>query len=396
MLLLYSPRADARLSYAAGMLGRLLGVPIQLAEPVLQADSPALAYDCEVAGALCLPHSPTLSAGSYQAPATDDVLGQIFWLLAEPWAYRPDVTTDHHGRPVPQAIPAEPVLHRLAHALASRLQRLWPGWQPVPMQADYAITYDIDHPWAWAHRPLWHRIATALRDTIRLRLPELKARFAPTDPFDPLPLLAQWPAHCLHTYWLLGGTTRFDALQRLTHPHVYQLLEQVRGRGISVGLHPSYATATDAMVLQKEVAEWQLLMGSLPTATRQHYLRWQYPATPRALLAAGIVADATAGHWGTAGFRHGIAIPFPWYDVQAETETPLFRYPFHAMDRSLLQAGLSPAQALEVVREQYAQVCRWGGTYTLLLHNQAHAGLYEWRGWQAFHRGMREMFFGDA
>lgn len=390
---MYSPHPTARLRYVCEVLAAHLRVSIRfLDEPPLQADRPLLSIGHAIPGATYLAPSPLLEAGATgPAPAPHDLLGQLFWLLAEPWAYPAAAPTlDAHGRPVPPEWHQRPVLQLAVASLLASLQQQWPGFRPPGHGFRPLLTFDIDHPWAYRHKPYWRRLGSLGRDLMQGRTRELWARLRPTDPLDPRRYLAHWPAEQLVFFWLASRAHRWDNGLTLAHPALQRLIKHVQQAGVACHPHPGYRSGLEPAELRAQLAQWQQHLGQ-PLASRQHFLRYSYPDTFRTLLAAGVRADWSAGYAGRAGYRHGTSHPFYWYDCEREETTPLLRVPFAAMDRALHQQGLDPEQALLVVRLQAEEQRSLGGPLCLLLHNAIGSELYEWRGWSAFYTGLQAL-----
>jgi hypothetical protein len=84
-----------------------------------------------------------------------------------------------------------------------------------------------------------------------------------------------------------------------------------------------------------------------------------------------------------------MAVPYYWFDLLADTPSPLLRWPAMIMDRTLQQyMQLSPAEALARMQTLLATTCEAGGVFTLLLHNDSLSESGEWQGWRP---AIREM-----
>jgi len=102
---------------------------------------------------------------------------------------------------------------------------------------------------------------------------------------------------------------------------------------------------------------------------RNHYLRFQTPATWYHLQQAGFNYDTTFGYNDMPGFRNGMGHPFQPYDDHRRRAIELLEIPLHIMDSSLLTAGGSPAGAWTIIRELVEQVRSCRGVLTVLWHN---------------------------
>ncbi|NJO69236.1 MAG: hypothetical protein HC830_08110 [Bacteroidetes bacterium] len=65
------------------------------------------------------------------------------------------------------------------------------------------------------------------------------------------------------------------------------------------------------------------------TKSRQHFLRLKFPGTYHRLMQEGITDDYSMGFHDKPGFRAGIAMPYPFYDLVNEKETTLTVHPLH-------------------------------------------------------------------
>jgi len=88
------------------------------------------------------------------------------------------------------------------------------------------------------------------------------------------------------------------------------------------------------------------------------------------LIRAGISDDYSLGFAERPGFRAGVCLPFPWYDLMRETTTTLLLHPLPLMDVSLFQyLRLSPTEAIQLGSTLRNEAKRYGGEFTTLWHN---------------------------
>ena len=173
-------------------------------------------------------------------------------------------------------------------------------------------------------------------------------------------------------YFLCGGRTRYDARYDIRSKPIRRLLRRISERGHEIGLHGSYATMHDPTQLQKErrglvaVLEEEGLPSEV-SSCRQHYLRWQAPATWRAQEAAGLAVDASVGFNEEVGFRSGTSFEHPVFDVESRTPLRLRERPLHIMDQAL--AGLGDQRAFAAIDEIRREVDHHQGTLDVLWHN---------------------------
>jgi hypothetical protein len=104
---------------------------------------------------------------------------------------------------------------------------------------------------------------------------------------------------------------------------------------------------------------------------------------------AGITHDYTSCLVNDIGFRHGIATPFPWFDLAKNEMTSLIRHPVMAMDVTLKNyMGLDPQYAFNKVLDLMNQTAEVGGKFVLLWHNSSLGTFNGWERWNGIFRRM--------
>jgi hypothetical protein len=70
------------------------------------------------------------------------------------------------------------------------------------------------------------------------------------------------------------------------------------------------------------------------------------------------------------GFRAGLCVSFPFFDLESNTITPLMLHPGCIMDTTFRDdLHLSPHESLPWYLQCNAEVQRWGGTFISIWHN---------------------------
>jgi hypothetical protein len=198
---------------------------------------------------------------------------------------------------------------------------------------------------------------------------------------------------------LAARHTRFDKNPSPGNGAYQQLIEE-HSRRYPVGIHPSYYTADKPELLGEETALLSRITGLPVTVSRYHYIRFRLPEGYRRLLEAGIRADYSMGYGERNGFRASYSRPFPWYDLEKETETALQVVPFCWMDATAHRDGLAGQEATvhrdglagqEATAQGgalsdlagYVQRLRaCGGRLTTIWHNSSLGEVPRWIGWR--------------
>jgi hypothetical protein len=270
-----------------------------------------------------------------------------------------------------------PILHDYAEQLWSRLQASWPRLTRPQPTARLLPSHDVDWP-AMPARPLAAVLRTVAGDVVLRRDPRLARDRAgwelarrrgrlqrdPFDTFDELMDLSEAVATRSAFYFLADGTYALD--------DVAPLLRRVHERGHEIGLHPGYdsfrrpdAIATQLQALQQACA--RLGIEQETWGGRMHYLQWENPTTWQALEDAGLDYDTTIGYAEHGGFRSGLCVEHPVFNLRSRTQLRLRERPLVAMDGALL-GHHDAEQTLLALRGECARV---GGDFTLLWHNSA-------------------------
>ena len=263
---------------------------------------------------------------------------------------------DIHGRFPPRDTLAwkkgfltRPVVDEYTSLLWCAMQRLWPRMRSRSRHFSVRVSHDVDRPRAFDHRSLRDRLWVARDHARKGTVPRLAGsrtlntlaavvRLPHRDPFDTFDRImdADEQQGLRATYYFLcGGRTRYDARYDVgsSQSRGYSANQRAWSRD---WIARKLRTMHDPMQLQKErrglvaVLEEEGLPSEVGSC-RQHYLRWQAPATWRAQEAAGLAVDASVGFSEAVGFRSGTSFEHPVFDVESRTPLRLREQPLHIM-----------------------------------------------------------------
>ncbi len=324
-----------------------------------------------------------------------DLLATVFYIATRYEEYLP-FQPDVHGRfSARQSILHQlgvlnrPWLQELALDFRQFLQSFYPDLRLNKPPYTVAPTYDVDYAWAFGHRSGWREWATWGKLQLQMEKKVLQLRRQvkaghQADPFFTFPYLDQ-----LHDryqlapiyFFLLARPGRFDRNVDPRRPEFRVLIRAVANRA-AVGIHPSYAANRRPARIASEKQTLADIVDQPITRSRQHFLKLHLPKTYRQLIAAGIREDYTMGYADAPGFRAGLAVPFPWFDLERNEITDLMIYPFCVMDVTLKNyLQLQPDQAKRVTEELIRQVRLYGGAFRYLWHNSSFSSAHSWAGW---------------
>ncbi|MFQ5570879.1 MAG: polysaccharide deacetylase family protein [Rhodothermales bacterium] len=149
-----------------------------------------------------------------------------------------------------------------------------------------------------------------------------------------------------------------------------QRIGRLEESGYEIGLHPSYHAHTHKEYLVEERDRLDGLLTQTPISVRQHFLRYESPATPRIQREAGFWIDSSLGFSEHEGFRHATCLPFLRFDTGANEPLNLWEMPLAVMESFLFnRRELTPEEARQATLDIMRTCRRFGGVAVMLWHN---------------------------
>ncbi len=325
-----------------------------------------------------------------------DLFGGAFLMLTR-WEEAVSKDKDSHGRfPASSALLVKsgnilrPVVDEYTALLRYWLLTL--GYPLKTEVAEYKVvpTCDVDMPYYWRSKPTWKILAKGFRRNpfrFRKALKESKSvrkgeAQDPYDRFEYLMNLAEQSGLRFQFNMIGGGKTKYEGNYHIDDDHIKLLMHKMLARGHQVGVHPSYASFKDPVMIEKEKEAVSLSSGIEVNSSRQHYLRFDVPKTWRFLVSAGINTDSTLGYAAEPGFRCGTCKPFPVFDIYQREELPLIERPLLIMDVSFrFYKKYTIEQSIALSQKIIEQVKKHNGELMILWHNSSLSEIDGWNGW---------------
>ncbi|MDA8388486.1 MAG: polysaccharide deacetylase family protein [Nitrospiraceae bacterium] len=170
----------------------------------------------------------------------------------------------------------------------------------------------------------------------------------------------------------------FDGNYSLRHKLVRGLLADIHGRGHDIGLHLSYTAADDPGQTRKEFDTLRRVCSEEGVRqerwmSRQHFLRWETPATFNNLEVARMDYDSTLSYADSAGFRCGVCYEYPAFNVLTRTRLNLRERPLLVMECTVIDErymGLGSGEEAFALIKSIKDTCRrFNGDFVILWHN---------------------------
>ncbi len=382
MLLILSPQNSPRLDYVCHVIFKLI---LNLDYAITQNEQTYQQHqDLKLR---YLPKSNILFENDI-CPQDETLLLQdkpalAFFLLSNYEEYLPDCPRDQHGRIIHEKsfvvrhkLHNQAVVHRIALKYKEILAKQKASFQWKERKYKFIPTFDVDIAYAFKGKSFGHFCGALFKSLLKGKIQNakniLKAKFDKNfdDPYD---LYDAEKELCIRhqlkpTYFVL--TSRRSQYDRNISPQTSafdQLIHQLQSFA-NIGLHTSYyAENLNEILHQKKILEIKTQKRIF--SSRQHFLKEKMPQTFQNLHAAGITDDYSLGFYDRIGFRNGMSIPFPFFDLKKGEKTKLILHPLLFMDSAAIRSDFSEKTYWNDLQSLIQEVQLVQGEMIALWHN---------------------------
>lgn len=335
-----------------------------------------------------------------------DPLAAAFYCLSRYEEYLPHFC-DVHGRfPATESIAyREQFLHlavvdRWSDFLADKIKENYPEEHFPTRYFDFEDTFDIDSAYCYLHKGFARTVVGLCRDLfVRRRRDEVRNRFRvlfrrERDPFDSfdyvLEIHEKHPGIRLKFFPLMADYNVYDKPISYQNKDFRHLLQHLCDYA-KLGLHGSYASHDEPERIAIESERLSSLLHRATVRNRYHFLRMTLPDSYNVLLDNGILHDYSMGYADEPGFRAGTGTPYPFFDLDSDSETSLMIHPFAVMDSTLYYyKKMSWSEAEKVYYQFIDELKSVGGVCSVLWHNQSLSECFGWQGWRGVYERVLE------
>ncbi len=248
-------------------------------------------------------------------------------------------------------------------------------------------TYDIDIAYSYKHKGLLRNTGGFFKSPSIERIKVLAGlKSDPFDSFDWLHLLhRQYHLQPIYFFLVPEKNGRYDK-NILPHKDVMWQLVKQHAKKYMVGLHPSWQSGDNKSLLKKEKQQLAAMIQaaeSVPTLSRQHYIRFNLPEGYSRLTEAGITDDYSMGYGSINGFRASVASSHYWFNLEKGEQTDLRIHPFCFMDANAYYEQKQTVQQTLDEMIHYLSVCKKvSGTLVTVWHNNFLGTAVPFKGWK--------------
>jgi hypothetical protein len=337
---------------------------------------------------------------SQDADIVFDIFASSFYMLSRYEEYLP-FSKDAHGRFTAKESLAykanflqKPVVHLWANLLQKAILKQKPNFLFPTRIFTQLNSIDIDIAYAFKGKSFARLAGGFIKSVVRLDFRDLSDRisymFGAKDPYDTYQILKevqdQSNANTIY-FFQVGKQGTFD--KNLSLNKVMKQLILKVSKYVDLGIHPSYQSNKQPDIIEREKTNLSNIIAKPITKSRQHFLKMSFPNTYENLISVGITDDYSLGFSDQIGFRAGMAIPFPFFNLINNQQRPLIIHPFQVMDGTLKDyMQLSPKEAIAQANALKKTTKKIHGEFVSIFHNSSVTDQGSLKGWLAVYQSL--------
>jgi hypothetical protein len=272
----------------------------------------------------------------------------------------------------------------------AKFQEVLTGKEEFSRTYKFISTIDVDNAYAYNFKSFPIKLGATVKSILAGDIEDLKTRFGcyfrqQKDPYETYDYI-----NSVHSeaevesmfFFLLSKRNEWDKNLPFTNKHLRALVLALQ-RQNTIAIHPGYHSYQSAETMLEEKLRLEHITEASVTQSRQHFLKFSFPETPRNLLRVGIKEDYSLGYAEQIGFRGGTCTPFQFFDLEKNETTELVFHSSAIMDATLNRyLGLTQKEAVAKSAEVIKEVKAVNGELVTIWHNETLSELREWKGWR--------------
>lgn len=290
----------------------------------------------------------------------------------------------------------KPIVHIWTEMFLKELQYLYPDIKYVRPTYKFIPTVDVDSAFMYTSQGFFSNLGGFIRDIWKKDFNSVKKRFRvltgkENDPwfcFDKIADIHQKYNLKPNFFFLVGKHSKLDRNVSPSRKKVRKLIGNLL-KNHTIGIHTSFKGNDKPKYWQRELKILTKILGQEVFSSRQHYLFVRFPSTYEELMKLGIKRDFSMVYPDMPGFRMGVTVPVPFFNLKTNRKTDFWLYPTMIMDNSLLKyQNLSHDEAIEQCVEIVSYTKQFGGTLITLWHNESLSEYGKWEGWNSVYEAV--------
>jgi peptidoglycan/xylan/chitin deacetylase (PgdA/CDA1 family) len=317
-----------------------------------------------------------------------DIFASAFFMLSR-WEEYVNPARDAHNRfPAKESLAYKfgfhrrPVVNEYLEMLWNMLSHLSYTGKRKESSYSFTLTHDVDSPLLWDKFSMKDFLKDFIKlifksrrlDRFNLMITRIKTKMNyKSDPFftfDFIMDLSEKVGIKSHFFFMVGGKTKYDNRYQIDEPYIQNLIKSMEQRGHRIGLHPSYDAYNSPEIFNNEVTLLRNATNRAIETGREHYLRFEVPATWHLWNENGMKWDSTIGYAEEVGFRAGTCFSYPVFDILERKKLQLVEKPMVAMEVSLYNyMQLDFNDIMKIMSLLNERVRKYNGDFVFLWHN---------------------------
>jgi len=243
-----------------------------------------------------------------------------------------------------------PVVDHIVYCLAHSL-----GLNPTKLKSKKSMSHDIDHIKKYGSFSKFLRLQGGVVKRLNWSKLFVQARqyFTNTNPYNTFEELLISDDMSKYIFYLMGGISKYDVVADIRDEVFLNSFLLAKKNGYQIGIHPGFDSTYSVDQICEEKKRLEKVIGEDIHISRNHFLRFLFPATLENLECAGITMDHSLGYRSRIGFRCGTGFPYKIYNVDREMITDIKVHPLIIMDQCLISTAISTHQDIEVIHDKF-------------------------------------------
>ena len=243
-----------------------------------------------------------------------------------------------------------PVVDHIVYCFASSL-----GLSPSKLKSKKSMSHDIDHIKKFGSFSKFLRLQGGVvkRMNASKLFVQTRQYFTNTNPYNTFDELLISDDMSKYIFYLMGGISKYDVVADVRDEVFLNSILLAKKNGYQIGIHPGFDSTYSVDQICEEKKRLEMVIGEEVHISRNHFLRFLFPATLENLESAGITMDHSLGYRSRIGFRCGTGFPYKIYNVAREMITGIKVHPLIVMDQCLISTAISTHEDIEVIHDRF-------------------------------------------
>ncbi len=290
----------------------------------------------------------------------------------------------------------KPIVHIWTEMFLKVLKQLYPDLEYSKPSYKYIPTVDVDSAFMYRYQGFFTNFSGFVKDICNKEFKAVKKRYRvltkkEVDPwfcFDEITELHEKYNLKPKYFYLVAKHSKLDRNVSPSRVRVKKLIADLVKKH-NIGIHYSYRGNDKPKLWNKELKVLSRLTGQEIFSSRQHYLFVRFPSTYEQLIKLGMKRDYSMVYPDMPGFRMGVTVPVPFFNLTTNKKTDFWLYPTTIMDTSFTKyQNMTFDEATEHCMGIINYTKQYGGTLITLWHNESLSEYGKWEGWNTVYENI--------